>query len=117
MTMNEHNLFLGTLALFGLFVSGILWVAFGRYSMARIEREIEAELKRKMFLWDGIGARLPYYALYMFAPKCLHKGLSEIINPVYIQSRATRVDKILAASLLIMIFLSAALLIAAYNNP
>ena len=56
--------------LFGIsFLSmAIAWIAFARFSMARIEREIREEGLSRPGSWDGVGARALWYSHAIVIP-------------------------------------------------
>lgn len=90
--------------LFGLclFGSMLAWVIFGRLSMSRIEESIMAEGKPRPCSWDGVGARIIWYAYTVSLPASWFNDIDDRqLSASDIKRYTTRADRIRGWALMI----------------
>ena len=61
------------------FAMAIAWIAFARLTMARIERDMQRDGLVRPSRWDGVGARIPGYAITIACPM---DGWNDPGNPI-----------------------------------
>lgn len=77
------------------------WLLFGRFTMARIERELKKEGIPRPCPWDGPGARIVWYAWAIAVPVGRFNKLDDpMIDVGLVRERSTAPDKLLAATML-----------------
>ncbi len=73
-------------------LTAISWLVFGQLSMKRMEREMKADGLPNCFAWDGVGARITFYALAIVLPERIALRLKRLMDVEVIRSYATNFD-------------------------
>lgn len=77
------------------------WLLFGRLTMARIEKSIKADGKPRPCPWDGPGARIVWYAWAIAVPVGRFNPADDpLIDVPLVRKHSTRIDKVLATTML-----------------
>lgn len=80
----------------------VSWIAFARLSMARIEREMCRDGLPRSSRWDGIGARVVWYAWAIVLPVGIANPADDpLIDVLTVRRYATRLDWLLGIAFLI----------------
>ena len=85
-----------------LLMSIISYVTFGWLSVLKIEKSIMSEGKPRPCPWDGVGARVVWYAYTVALPaSCFNEIDDRQLNTADVKRYTTRADRIRAWSLMI----------------
>lgn len=77
------------------------WLLFGRLTMARIEKSIQADGEPRPCPWDGPGARIIWYAWAIAVPMGRFNPADDpLIDVPLVRKYSTRSDKVLAITML-----------------
>ena len=87
--------------LIGFLLTAIFWIAFARFSMARIEREMKKDNLPDTFLWDGLGGRIVFYALAITLPEKTAQKINRLIDVTQVKSYSKKQDATLGLLFLI----------------
>lgn len=74
------------------FLTAISWITFAQFTMRPIEKRIKADGIPSNFLWDGVGARISFYAFAIVFPKKFALRLNRLIDVELIRRYADRSD-------------------------
>lgn len=72
--------------------TGIGWIIFSNFSMKRIEKQIKANDIDPGYNWDGVGARIFYYAFAIIATEKFAPRLNQLIDTEQVRKIATHQD-------------------------
>lgn len=97
---------------FGLFliITFISWLGFARFSMARIERQMQKDGLVRPASWDGVGLRALWYASAIAFPVGIfNRAEDPLIDVPTVRRYSTSFDRVLGWILMVSGFLLVAM--------
>lgn len=91
MINNTEDIFFTLFFLFFI-CTGITWIIFAQFTMRPIEKRMKADAIANNFLWDGVGARISFYAFAIVFPRKLALRLDRLMNVEAIRRYAGKSD-------------------------
>lgn len=91
MINNSEDIFFSLFFLL-FFLTAIAWITFAHFTMRPIEKRMKADDLPNDFLWDGVGARISFYAFAIVFPRKFAIRLNRLMNVDAIRHYANKFD-------------------------
>lgn len=89
--MISEDIFFG--AFFILFIlTAVAWITFAQFTMRPIEKKMISDALSNNFAWDGVGARISFYAFAIVLPKKIAIRLNRLMDVETIRRYSNKLD-------------------------